>query len=94
MLPKPTTEFTVHVFGSSRTVIATLEAPGAPGQWTGHPDTWLPPEPVEITFQIVDEHHHRLYWLEDALLPGQVGAILDEAERRFTESNLVRRFYP
>ena len=60
-------------------VLVTCYYPARPARLHGHPDTWYPPEPEEISFQVLDRRGRVAPWLE---------AKLDEQGRRRIEDEL------
>lgn len=60
-------------------VLITCYYPARPANFRGSPDRWTPPEPEEISFQVLDRRGRPAPWLE---------AKLDEQDRRRIEDEL------
>ena len=54
----------IKVFGIPAKVKITHYVPGLPGKYSGHPDTWYPPEGEEIEYELYDRKGYRAEWLE------------------------------
>lgn len=57
----------VKVFGIQVQAKITRYVPGLPGKWTGHPDTWYPPEGEEIEYELYNTEGQRVEWLEEKI---------------------------
>ena len=54
----------IKVFGIPAQAEITRYIPGLPGKYSGHPDTWHPPEGEELEYQLFDRKGYRARWLE------------------------------
>ncbi len=48
-------------------VLITCYYPARPANFRGSPDRWTPPEPDEISFQVLDRRGRPAPWLEEKL---------------------------
>lgn len=88
----PTLPITIK--GIPASVHITEYWPGLPSKLSGHPDSWEPAEPAEVSFIICDREGYEASWLARKLNDAEISAlhteVIDLIEQ---ERKAARRYY-